>query len=61
LELPVTVVFGAADRYLNPDLARQLACLFRHAELHLVQDASHWPQWDQPELVARLLTTATPR
>jgi haloalkane dehalogenase len=61
LELPVTVVFGAADRYLNPDLARQLAGLFRHAELHLVQGASHWPQWDRPELVARLLTRATAR
>jgi haloalkane dehalogenase len=61
LELPVTLVFGAADRYLNPDLARQLAGLFRHADLHLVQGASHWPQWDQPEPVARLLTKTTRR
>jgi haloalkane dehalogenase len=55
LEVPVTLVFGAADRYLNPDLARHLAGLFRHADLHLVQGASHWPQWDQPAAVARLL------
>ena len=61
LELPVTLVFGATDHYLNPDLAGQLAGLFRHAELHLVQGASHWPQWDRPELVARLLTRATAR
>jgi haloalkane dehalogenase len=61
LELPVTLGFGAADRYLNPDLARQLAGLFRHAEVHLVQGASHWPQWDAPELVARLLTRPTAR
>ena len=60
LEPPVTLVFGAADRYLNPDLAGQLAGLFRRAEVHLVEGASHWPQWDQPELVARLLTKATP-
>jgi haloalkane dehalogenase len=58
LEVPVTLVFGAADRYLNPDLARHLAGLFRHADLHLVQGASHWPQWDQPKLVARLITQA---
>lgn len=58
LEVPVTLVFGAADNYLNPDLARQLAGLFRHADLHLVQGASHWPQWDQPKLVARLITQA---
>lgn len=58
LEVPVTLVFGAADNYLNPDLARQLAGLFRHADLHLVRGASHWPQWDQPELVARLIIQA---
>ena len=61
LEVPVTLVFGAADRYLNPDLARHLAPLFRRADLHLVDDASHWPQWDQPELVAQLLKQAVPR
>jgi haloalkane dehalogenase len=58
LEVPVTLVFGAGDNYLNLDLARQLAGLFRHADLHLVQGASHWPQWDQPKLVARLITQA---
>lgn len=57
----MTLVFGAADHYLNPDLARYLAGLFRHADLHLVEGASHWPQWDQPQLVARLITQATPR
>jgi pimeloyl-ACP methyl ester carboxylesterase len=61
LEVPITLVFGAADRYLNPDLARHLAGLFQRADLHLVDDASHWPQWDQPELVARALTRATAR
>jgi hypothetical protein len=27
--------------------------------LELVEDASHWPQWDQPELVAQLIKQAT--
>src|SRR5262249_4236494 len=48
LDLPVTLSFGAADHYLSPDLARHLAGLFPHADVHLVRDASHWPQWDQP-------------
>jgi pimeloyl-ACP methyl ester carboxylesterase len=61
LELLVTLVFGTADRYLNPDLARQLAGLFRHADLHLVQGASHLPHRDQFEPVARLLTGVTAR
>jgi hypothetical protein len=32
LDLPVTLVFGAADSYLNPDLARHLAGRLRHAD-----------------------------
>jgi pimeloyl-ACP methyl ester carboxylesterase len=61
LDLPVTLVLGAADHYLTPDLARHLAGLFRHADLQLVEDASHWPQWDQPEMVAQLIKQATRR
>jgi haloalkane dehalogenase len=61
LDLPVTLIFGAADGYLNPELARHLAGLFPHADLHLVNDASHWPQWDQPEIVARLIRQAAPK
>jgi haloalkane dehalogenase len=60
LDLPVTLVFGAADQYLSPDLARHLAGLFRHADVHLVHDASHWPQWDQPSEVAKLIMHAAP-
>jgi pimeloyl-ACP methyl ester carboxylesterase len=58
LEVPVSLVYGARDTYLNPSLARHLATLFRHADLHLIDDASHWPQADQPETVAQLLTDA---
>jgi haloalkane dehalogenase len=61
LDLPVTLIFGAADDYLSPRLARHLAGLFRHADLHLVGDASHWVQWDQPEIVARLISQAAPQ
>jgi pimeloyl-ACP methyl ester carboxylesterase len=61
LAIPVTLIFGAADDYLNPSLARHLAGLFPHADLHLVDDASHWVQWDQPEIVARLIKQATPK
>jgi NAD(P)-dependent dehydrogenase (short-subunit alcohol dehydrogenase family) len=55
------VMPGPADPYLNPDLARHLAGRFRHADLHLVRGASHWPQWDQPAAVARLLLTLPER
>jgi len=55
LDIPVRLVFGALDRYLSPDLAAHLARLFPRADTHLVDGASHWPQWDQPEAVAELI------
>jgi haloalkane dehalogenase len=55
LQVPVSVIFGGADRYLDPSLAREIAGLFTGASLHVVPAASHWPQHDQPQLVADLL------
>jgi pimeloyl-ACP methyl ester carboxylesterase len=55
LDLPVTLISGALDHYLNPDLTAHLSGLFREAELHLLERASHWPQWDQPEVVSELI------
>ena len=55
LEVPVSIIFGETDRYLNPSLAAEIAGLFKDPSLHLVQDASHWPQFDQPEVVGQLL------
>jgi len=49
---PVTVMFGAQDRYLNSDVARQLAACFPNSQLRLVPKAGHYIQVDQPELVA---------
>jgi pimeloyl-ACP methyl ester carboxylesterase len=58
LDMPVTLIFGGTDDYLSPGLAQHLAGLFPHADLHLVDNASHWPQWDQPAIVARLIKQA---
>lgn len=54
--MPVSVIFGNRDRYLTPSLAGEIAELFGHAELHLIEDAGHYPQHDRPDLVARFLT-----
>ena len=56
LEIPVSIIFGASDRYLDPPLAHEIAALFRDPSLHIVPGASHWPQQDQPQVVAALLT-----
>ena len=60
VDVPVTVVFGARDEYLNPDLGRHLAGLLAGAELRLVDESSHWPQWDQPEVVAKTIEEVLP-
>jgi haloalkane dehalogenase len=58
LEVPVSIIFGESDHYLNPSLAAEIAGLFKDPSFHLVQNASHWPQYDQPEVVAELLKGA---
>lgn len=55
LPVPVTIAFGTADPFLNPGVARELAGQLAHSDLHLVEGASHWPQWDQPEAIAPLI------
>ncbi|MFF4113641.1 alpha/beta fold hydrolase [Streptomyces sp. NPDC001714] len=55
LTVPVTVAFGEDDPYLNPEVAGHIAHQFPHAALHLIKNASHWPQWEQPEQTARLI------
>lgn len=54
-EPPVRVIFGADDRYLSAGVARSFAALFPNSELHLLPDAGHYVQVDQPEHVARLI------
>lgn len=59
LTVPVSIIFGELDRHLTPSLAQEIAGLFAEPSLHLVPDASHWPQHDQPEVVAALLAELT--
>jgi haloalkane dehalogenase len=63
LEVPVSIIFGGSDRYLDgPSLAGEIAGLFTDPSLHIVPRASHWPQHDQPQVVADLLgLIASPR
>jgi len=53
--VPVSVIFGRNDPNLNPDVAHHVSSLFRKSDLHLVDQASHWPQWDRPDVVADLI------
>jgi len=53
---PVRIVFGARDRYLNARVARRFADLFPHSELHLLPNAGHYVQVDEPARVADIIT-----
>jgi pimeloyl-ACP methyl ester carboxylesterase len=51
---PVSLIWGAGDRYLNRGVAEHLHRLFPTSELALLP-LGHWPQIDGPEEVARAL------
>ena len=57
LEVPVSIIWGLKDRYLNASLADEIAALFDKPSVHLLKDAGHYPQHDQPDQVAELLKT----
>ncbi|MFP4896916.1 alpha/beta fold hydrolase [Paraburkholderia sp. EG304] len=54
LEMPVTLIWGEGDPFLNVGVAKDLAKQFKHAELHLLP-LNHWPQVDDPKAVADIL------
>jgi pimeloyl-ACP methyl ester carboxylesterase len=53
--VPVSVIFGRNDPNLDAEVAEHISGLFGKSDLHLVDQASHWPQWDQPDVVADLI------
>jgi pimeloyl-ACP methyl ester carboxylesterase len=56
IHAPVSIIFGERDRYLGPTLAAEIGGLFTNSTLHVIEQAGHYPQYDQPETVAALLT-----
>lgn len=54
LDVPVSVIWGDEDPYLNTGVAKDLASEFKHADLHILP-LGHWPQIDDPKAVADLM------
>jgi pimeloyl-ACP methyl ester carboxylesterase len=52
---PVRIVFGAADPYLNRQVAERLHELLPTSELFLLPGARHYVQMDEPKRVAQLV------
>lgn len=59
LEVPASIIWGGKDHYLSPSLAGEIAALFEKPSVHLLTDAGHYPQHDQPDQVAELLKNCT--
>ena len=51
---PVSLIWGAWDKYLSTSLAREIAGHFPRAQVIELQ-AEHWPQLDRPEEVTEAL------
>jgi pimeloyl-ACP methyl ester carboxylesterase len=54
LNIPVRLIWGAGDRYLNMGVAEHLRGHFSNAQVVPLR-AGHWPQIDKPEEVAKSL------
>jgi haloalkane dehalogenase len=52
---PVSVIFGARDRYLSPKVASRMVAAFPAADLHVIANAGHYVQVDKPAAVASRL------
>lgn len=54
LDLPVKVIWGEYDPYLNVAMGRERAAHFKNGSFHPVP-AGHWLQSDMPKQVAELM------
>ena len=57
LDLPVKVIWGEYDPYLDVAMGRERAAHFKSGSFHLVP-AGHWLQSDMPERVAELMLSS---
>jgi pimeloyl-ACP methyl ester carboxylesterase len=54
LDIPVKLIWGEADPYLNRGVAEDLRSHLKHSSLHVIS-AGHWLQIDAPEQVAEVM------
>jgi pimeloyl-ACP methyl ester carboxylesterase len=58
VEAPTTVVWGARDTALGVEMVAPSLELCRDARSYIVDDATHWIQHEEPELVTRAILDA---
>ena len=55
LPVPTKVIFGRGDPYLTSELAKEFDAMLPNSSLWLVDNAGHYVQLDQPEVVAQAI------
>jgi pimeloyl-ACP methyl ester carboxylesterase len=57
IKAPTLIVWGAEEPYIPPKFAHAYAeALGGPAEVEVVEDAGHWPWYEQPAVIARVAT-----
>jgi pimeloyl-ACP methyl ester carboxylesterase len=49
VKVPTLVLWSGHNPGSGPDVGRRIAELTPGAVFHCIEDAAHWPQWEQPE------------
>ena len=55
VEPPTLIIWGAADRWLGREMVQPSVELCRDGRAEFVEEATHWVQHEEPDLVNRLL------
>lgn len=53
--LPVSIMFGAGEKNFTTELAEEFHGLFPNSTLHLIKEATHYPQIDAPKQLGQLM------
>ena len=49
IKVPALVLWSDKNPGTGPDAGQRLADLIPGSEFYCINDAAHWPQWEQPE------------
>jgi pimeloyl-ACP methyl ester carboxylesterase len=58
VEVPTTIVWGARDRFLGVSMVEPSLAMCSQGRAEVVDDATHWIQHEEPELVTREILAA---
>ena len=57
VNLPVQVIWGASDRVVSPEYGRAFHDAIPGSLFELVPRSGHYPHWEQPDVLARIVTS----